>query len=216
MKKNLIALLLLYIVQLIGSCSESDNGDFCDCSGSDATFEFTVTGFQIEASLDPDLTDFNEGQSFSLNTPVPKEDLLLTIRLKSDSKEISTVQKKSNQFSFGFQSSYACSCLAPSLIVANPIQSIQVLQRSPEIEEFTDISSVIRVSSFFDPTEGLMSIEEALEKARMYESQRYFVENYDIRNTDLNAIADEAIFQIVITLSTDEVFTQLTPAIKFQ
>lgn len=209
MKKNITALILLYLFQFIGACVQDDYPE-CDCSGTALT-EVEIVGLN---------TDTREmvGDSFyetqEIGESVLKADFILALDLKFTEKEIFTSAQKRHSWSFGFQAAYACTCAVP-YSVTKQVERIEIFGAELDSSNFVNISGAFMVLDFFD-NEGFFTLTEAVEATRQAENAQSFIPRYQLKIVDEAAIPQNAVFKVMVTLSDGTELQQETSLITFE
>ena len=211
LKKNWIALILLHVFLLIGSCESDNTFDDCDCSGI-SSVQIDFTGLRVNSfeAIGNDLRDTR-----LIDGSISKENFLLEIDLPFNEIFIASSTKRDcRSFSFGFSSAYACSCAYPT-VLNNTVADIQILMSlTGEDSDFVDASANFQVVDFFD-NEGFFTLEEALLATRQVEEGFSFIPRYQLRISDGSAIPDTVVFKVMVTFSDETEREQKTAQITF-
>lgn len=209
MKKNAFTLIVLYVLLFVFSCTD-DNGGFddCNCSGDINAIEFTAL------TIEPFELPINSlGQRpEQIQDSVAVDDFF--IRMYLDYRVVGVTAKSYGSFlGFGFTPAFACSCVFLAS-VENQISSISVLQKPDAESDFTAITQSMGVENFFDSSQAFLTLQEAIEITNE-EPYNGFIGQYRLRIVNAEAINDQAIFKIVITLEDGNSFEQEIGLINF-
>lgn len=197
MKKNIIALFLLYSVQFIfTACSPP-----CDCDDA-STFEVTYSGIV--------LTTYDTSGFSNVATELNLYKNAFGIEMYVERTEVQIALNTSKKLftGFGFQSALACSCVGPEYIYLDPILNISIEAKNVENNSVVDVTSNFGVYDYY--TESTIDFETLLESA-----DNNWV-GYQLDLVSEENIPDTVIFTFKITLESGALLEKSTNEIRFK
>ncbi|CAN0601612.1 unnamed protein product, partial [Ectocarpus sp. 12 AP-2014] len=135
MKKKLIALFWLYVLQFLATACNP-----CDCDVSD--FESTYTAIELE------IYNTSGFQHTIAETDIPKDAFGIVITLITNDVEITDRFLNLNLGSFGFNAALACDCDPPEYIFTDPIVSLEILVSDAVSNSNIDVTNSFTVTDF--------------------------------------------------------------------
>ncbi|MEN1785399.1 MAG: hypothetical protein AAGF77_09690 [Bacteroidota bacterium] len=207
MKKYGLALLGFCGVLLVFTCTTSNEPD-CNCPEGITTITFT----EVDVEVFDDLENTNSTLN-AYEDSISKATFLLNIDLQfTEFYEEQAIQRAA--MGFDFSTALACSCFAP-VTVQNRVEALQILQRAPGDTAFVSASEYFGVVRLLGEETGVYAIAEALADTRQAEDLQGFFATYNLKIIDEDAIPNEAVFQIKITLSDGTLLEAETETILF-
>ncbi len=210
MKKNAIALFILYFILTILSCSDDGGTDDFECNCSSDITNLSFTGLEAETFELPPQSD---DMPIRILDSIAKADFLLRVSFPFEQRQVG-LKNLPTQGSFGFSSAYACSCVF-FVNINNKVENIQILQKIDEEVGFIPITSAFRVENFMEFEGDLLTIDEALEATRLLEDNLSFINQYDFRIGDGGMVSESAAFKIVVGFDDGTSLERETSTINF-
>ncbi|WP_165750028.1 hypothetical protein [Cellulophaga sp. Z1A5H] len=196
MKKNIIALCLLYSIQFIfTACTEP-----CNCDDA-SIFEVSYTAV--------DLTTYDTSgfQNSTSENDLYKNAFGLEIYVVAEENQIAENTPGIKLSGFGFNSALACSCEEPEYIYLDPLRDIEILVLDVNNQVTTDVIANFTVFDYY--------ADSGVDLKEYFQARENWRVNFLVDLVHTDNIPDQAIFTINITLESGEVLTQKTNEIVF-
>lgn len=194
MKKTIIVLGLIYLIQFTISCIP------CDCNPPQ-TFEIIY--------YDITVTAYNTAgyQNNIVEDTIYKNAFGLTVTVDFDLITIAKLMNPKGKAGFNIATAWSCSCVEDKFEYTDPIDRIEIFVIDPKTQETVEITNNFAIYEY--SKEELISLEE------FFNNREDWHDGFQFELVEFELIPNSTVFRVDIYLESGTRFTKETDQINF-